>query len=258
MRVLSLLGPGEHGHLCRAASESWVVRAATLREVLEELATRAGGAVVLDPADIENGVFDELLMRAGRAGARLLLCGEPLEIGAPAIVTAVGTTHVEVLGTAIGESRGDVRALIALNTPSIPMQVLRLVGRNLLRLPHRAASSAVRLFTFASLPDGIDEIRRHVGRHQTTLGDYYREVGICSPNRLLTIARVSHACHYATCGLKGASQVAAACGFKNSRVMSEALKDTLGTTHRALRDNGPRPDVAVHLAGLVIRSPWNS
>lgn len=252
MHVLSLLGQRELQQLRRAAPESWVVRSLSLRVVLEELAAGAGGVVVLDPAELDSGAFEQLLARAGMAGARLVLCGEALDIGAAVLVDAVDRAHVEVLATAVGDSRGSARTLISMQAPSIPTSVLRAIGARLLRLPGRAAINAVRLFSFAPLPGSVEAMCAYVGRHQTTLGDYHRVAGICEPRRLLAIGRVARALHYAASGLRPTPGIAAVCGFKSQRAMLDALRNVVDVSYNAALTHCERETVTGRLVALVV------
>jgi AraC-like DNA-binding protein len=251
MRVMSLLGPGELQHLRRAAPDTWIVRAASLQDVLRDLAERSGGAVVLDPTEFESGAIEELLLRASRASARLLLCGGVLDLGAHTLVTAVNGAHVEVMGTLEAGSAGLARTLIGLASPSIPTEVLRAVGPLLLRMPHRAAVNAVRLFTFVPLPESASSMSSYLRCHHTTLCSHHRSARICSPHRLLSVAGVARACHQAALGERDVSLVAAACGFKRPRRMAAALRSTLGTSYRKLLASGPPERVAERLSALI-------
>ncbi len=255
MRVLSLLGTYQFGHLRRAVPESWVVRSLGLTGVLEGLAVGGGGAVVVDPADIETGAFEALIAGAAKAGARMVLCGEALDIGPRRLVETVGALHVEILAASVGDSAAQLTSLISLQAPSVPSRVLRAVGERFLRLPSRAARNAVRLFTFAPLPGSVEEMCDYVGRHQTTLGRYHQRVGLCNPSTLLTMAGLARVAHHAALGEHDDTRVAALSGFGNVRALNLAVKRQFGVTYLSLARVGVPSNAAEGLSAQILLDP---
>ena len=193
MRVLSLLEPRTFDELRKSVPESWIVRQVSLKEVLATLASRPGGAIVVNPADVAGDALQAIVAASRDAGARVVLYDVDSLLNARALIDFVTGAHVEVVAPLPDGSAVAIRSVIEAPSLSIPALVLRQLATKILMLPAPCASATAKLFSFAPLP-GVTQFNRASGAHQTTVGRWLRGAGLACPRRLITVARVARAC----------------------------------------------------------------
>jgi AraC-like DNA-binding protein len=254
MRVLSLLGPTEHQHLLRIVRPTWVVRAVSVRVAIGELNERAVGAVAVDPTDISSDTFESLTSAAAAAGTRMVVCGDADSWDLRRLIWACRASHIEPLMASVDTTYADAATLLEGPSRSTTAQLLRAASPLLSLLRERVSADAIRQLTYSGPLKTPGEICRGLDIHQTTLVDWFRDAGLCSPRAYCAIARVARACHFVDASVLDNLRVAYACGFHRARPLSEACERMLGAPLAALRRDGVPRSAAAILAAQIGRS----
>jgi hypothetical protein len=254
MRVLSLLEPREAAAVRRDVPDSWIVRSVNLAQARAELADRAGGVFLINPAEISMDALQAFAQDSTGAGARIVLYGAD-GLDARALIELVTNARVEVIAPAAEGRAVSITSVIAMPRRSYPVQVLRAIGPRILMLPSQCAIPISRLFTFLMLPKRAKEFYTRVDRSQATVGRYLRDAGLCAPLQLLNVARTARLLHLL--GIEEAQSpepLARLASFPSAEAMRDALERILGGVRGAVGRDVSSDEIARRLVEAALRA----
>ena len=192
MRVLTLLSRGGlQGSLQRVPHIEVVsLRSASLVE--SSLRTAHAGLVVVDPSDLRDDAFLEMVSMIAKTGTPLVLYCDLNPTSAARVVMVARIMPVEVVFTgADGEEQIVRRALRAGGRQTVPALVFRGLSDCVAKLPQALAERFVSFFGGLSISCSVREFVRDLDADETTVRAWIRSSGLQPPSRILNCARVA-------------------------------------------------------------------
>jgi hypothetical protein len=197
VRIVTLASGSVLERVFRRHADIKVVRSRDVLELHARLREFQTSLIVVDPADLRDESFLEVVAHAASSGVPLLLHCELTASTASRVARAARIMPVElVLHGAEREAEIINRVLIAGGRQTASSLLFSRLSDCVPALPERCGERFVSLFGWLRIARSVGEFIRSIGVDETTVRAWMRRAGLSTPSCILNCARVAQTYTY--------------------------------------------------------------